>query len=102
MFFPVWGHIAASHTDPVGNAFDQASRTRTEAVVLEAVDQFVGEDATDFVGDAVRRDAGNVLEAKVDFLVVFVQVAARRIGYSGHAAELEGDGPRGRHGRGGI
>lgn len=72
------------------------------AVILEAVDELVGDDASNFVGDAVFGDAVDIVETEVDFFVVVVELGAERVCDAVHAAEDECYGSRAGDGGGGV
>lgn len=91
---PVRGHVAAAQAHPVGDALDQAALAGTVAVELEAVDELVGDDAVELVGDALGALVVNVPRGEVDLLVVVVEVAAGREGHAVHVAQDQGDGAR--------
>lgn len=74
---------------PVGDALNQPPRARVVSVILPAVHHLVPDDAEDLGGHALGRDAGDVVEAEVDLLVVRVDVAASGVGDALHGAEDE-------------
>lgn len=93
---PMRRHEATPQANIVGNALDQAAGSSAEGVPLPTVDHFVADDAEHLVPAALFFDALDVIQGKVDFLVVRVEVKARGVGDSTHGAEHEGDGAHGR------